>query len=216
MKAVILVAGRGTRMKELTEDTPKPMLMYKNKNLIEHKIDILPESVEEIILVTGYLKDVIKNYFGNEYKGKKITYVDMEELTGTGGAVWLCKEHLKDKFIVMMGDDIYSKDDIEKIIKEDWAVLVYKTDRPLAGGNISVDENNNLLSIEEGSIEKGGLIYTGLCVLQPEIFNYELVKLKGKEEWGLPQTVLSATKDHDIKVLYTTDWINITSPEDLK
>ena len=54
MKAIILAAGRGTRMGNLTEEIPKPMLLYKGKNLIEYKIDILPEEINEVLIVVGY------------------------------------------------------------------------------------------------------------------------------------------------------------------
>ena len=129
-------------MGNLTEEIPKPMLLYKGKNLIEYKIDILPEEINEVLIVVGYLGKSIREYFGEEFKGKKITYVQMDELTGTGSALWLCKDLLKDeeRFLVMMGDDIYSKEDISEMVKEDWAILVKKIEYSISGGNIKVDE----------------------------------------------------------------------------
>lgn len=203
-------------MGNLTETIPKPMLKYKGKNLIEYKIDALPDEIDEVILVVGYLEGSIRDFFGDKYKGRKITYVHMENLTGTGSALWLCKDLLKEKFLVMMGDDIYSAEDMEKMIKEDWAILVKKIEYSISGGNIKTDENGNFIDINEITEKQTVLINTGMYVLQPEIFNYNLVKLEGKDEYGLPQTMLSATKDYEIKVLYTDDWKQITKPEDLE
>src|SRR5215212_8859235 len=109
MQAVILAAGRGTRMVELTTEVPKPMLEVSGKTLLEYKFDALPEEVAEVIIIVGYLGSVIQRRFGGEYKGKKLFYVEQEELNGTAGALWHAKDILKDRFIVMMGDDIYTK-----------------------------------------------------------------------------------------------------------
>src|SRR3989344_7054333 len=113
MQAVILAAGRGVRMGEVSKVTPKPMLSVLGKNLIQHKIDILPKEIDEIVIVTRHLEEQIHGFFKDNYDGRKITYVTQEELNGTGGAVWQAKEKLGDRFLVMMGDDIYIKKDIE-------------------------------------------------------------------------------------------------------
>ena len=114
MQAIILAAGKGTRMGMLTKNIPKPMLKVAGKTLLEHKFDILPESIDEIIMVIGYLGEVIRDTYGNEYKGKKITYVLQDKMHGTGGAVWLCRDLIADKFLVLNGDDMYAKEDLEK------------------------------------------------------------------------------------------------------
>lgn len=72
MKIVILAAGKGARMNDLTNMTPKPLLKYEGKNLLEHKLDALPENITEIIFVIGYLGDQIKEYFKDSYKGTPI------------------------------------------------------------------------------------------------------------------------------------------------
>ncbi|MFA6550965.1 MAG: hypothetical protein WCV41_00325 [Patescibacteria group bacterium] len=56
----------------------------------------------------------------------------------------------------------------------------------------------------------------GLFVLQPEIFNYELVKLPGKEEWGLPQTIVRAAQDFDVKIVPASFWLQLTDVNDVK
>jgi NDP-sugar pyrophosphorylase family protein len=215
MKAVILAAGRGKRMNDLTEDIPKPMLTVGGKNLLQWKIDFLPEEIEEVILVVGYLKEKIIDFFGKEYNGKKITYVVMEELNGTASALWLCKEHLQEKFLVLMGDDLYGRKDIRDICKYDWAIGVEPANKNFKAGRI-IEENGNLIDVSENGGVPGDLINTGLYVLQPELFNYEMRQIPNGKEFGLPQTLNNLVKDFDIKIVDVKAWIRITSPEDIK
>lgn len=221
MQAVILAAGRGTRMKELTESVPKPMLTVCGKSLIEHKIDALPEEVTEVILVIGYQGDVIRDAFGNEYKGRRIQYVVQEELNGTAGALWLAKELLTDRFVVMMGDDLYAKEDVRACFASpDWSVLAMELPSMRSGGKIVVDEQGAITAIEEGNHEGlPGLMNTNMLVLDPRVFAQPLVpKAPGSEEYGLPQTVLAASRKSGIPLrpVTATFWVQITAPEDLQ
>src|SRR3990167_990885 len=106
MQCVILAAGRGTRMMELTGAVPKPMLEVAGRPLLEYKLDALPEEVNEIVIVVGYLKEVIQQHLSTSYNGKQIVYVEQKNLDGTAGALWSAQPVLKDRFLVMMGDDI--------------------------------------------------------------------------------------------------------------
>src|SRR5581483_11924302 len=99
MQAVIMAAGRGSRMKELTADTPKSMILANGKPLIEYKLDVLPKEVDTVIIVLNYLGDVIRNHFGDEYRGLKIKYVEQESPTaGTADAIWKAKPYISGKF----------------------------------------------------------------------------------------------------------------------
>ncbi len=213
-----MAAGKGVRMRPLTYDIPKPMVPVAGKNLLEHKLNQLPDSIDEVIIVIGYLGDQIINYFGAQYHGKKIIYVRQEELLGTGKALWLAREHIKGKFISLMGDDIYARADLEKCLEYDWAVLAQKVPGPARGGRIVLRPDGHLQEIIEGEHNHAHqhLLNTGVFVLEPEIFNYELVKLPGKEEWGLPQTLVQAAQDFDIKIVLASFWLPVTDAHDLK
>lgn len=220
MKAVILAAGRGTRMKELTNETPKPMLTVHGKTLIEHKLLALPEIVTEIILVIGYHGDAVRSFFGDSYKGKKITYVTQTELNGTGGAVMLCEPCLTERFIVMMGDDLYAVQDIERALREEgWVMVVEETDSMGAGGKILENTDGQVTGIEEGD-HRGtrGLMNTNLLVLDERIFKHPPVpKAPGSSEFGLPHHMLAAAAAEGIpvKAVRARGWIQVTAPEDL-
>lgn len=220
MKIVILAAGKGTRMKDLTQETPKPLLKHKGKNLLEHKLEALPQNTEEIIFIIGYLGEQIKEYFGEKYNGIPITYIEQKEMKGTADALWQCQNILEGPFMVLMGDDIYSKNDLEKLSQiksNNWAILAYPDKPGVKAGKIVKDENENFVEIYEDfkGTSPYNLIYTGVCVLTPEIFTKQMFQLSNGE-YGLPQSITQFVKEKHIKVFETKNWTRITAPEDLK
>jgi bifunctional UDP-N-acetylglucosamine pyrophosphorylase/glucosamine-1-phosphate N-acetyltransferase len=220
MKIVILAAGRGIRMNTLTLEKPKPMLLYKDKNLLEHKLEILSDSIEEIIFVIGYLGEQIREYFGDFYKNIPIRYVEQKEMKGTAHALLECKDFLNGPFIVLMGDDLYDAQDIRTLIdlpKNSWALLTYPDAPGIKAGKIVKDMDGNFKEIYEDfdGTSQYNLIYTGACLLTPDIFSKEMAQLSNGE-FGLPQTISKFVNEKDVKILETNTWIRITSPEDLK
>jgi NDP-sugar pyrophosphorylase family protein len=219
MQAVILAAGRGTRMGDLTTEIPKPMLTVHGKTLLEHKFDMLPPEIHEIILVVGYHETVIRSHFGDSYKGRRIQYVVQENLNGTGGALLCAQPLLTERFIVMMGDDLYSADDVRACVaQDDWSILVEETDHMAAGGKM-IEEDGKIVAIEEGD-HRGtpGLMNTNMIVLDPRLFDYPMVpKATGSDEYGLPQSVVATSilAGIPLHAVKATSWIQITAPEDL-
>ncbi|MDI6777909.1 MAG: sugar phosphate nucleotidyltransferase [Patescibacteria group bacterium] len=216
MQAVILAAGKGTRMRPLTHDIPKPMLKINGRPTLEYILDSLPDDIEEIIVVVNYLGEQIKKYFGDSYKGRKIIYAFHEALDGTGGAVHSAKKFLKGKFLVLNGDDLYFKTDIEKLIREDLGVLGWEVDDPSKYGVIKTNEKGELVDIiEKPKIPDFRLINTGAIVLDKRFFDYPLVQITDTE-FGLPQTLAQMAKDYPVKVLKATHWMAVGNPEDLE
>lgn len=219
MQAVILAAGRGTRMKELTESTPKPMLKIGGKTLLEHKLEALPQAVDEVILVVSYLGGVIHDYFGGIYNDKHLLYVEQDNPTGgTADALWQAKPLLKDTFLVMNGDNIYAPEDMDACIKFDWAVLVQQRDTVRTGAVIA-DKAGRVIRIDENTNHSGerGYANTGLYVLDERIFDYAPVpKAPGSQELGLPQTMIQAAKEIYIHAVPATYWLEIKEPDDIK
>ncbi|MDP3900409.1 MAG: sugar phosphate nucleotidyltransferase [bacterium] len=218
MQAVILAAGNGVRMRPLTYDIPKPMIKVAGKSLIEHKLDALPEVIDEVIIIVGYLGEQIVNYFGNEYNGRTIKYAWQEKLLGTGKALWQARDLIKGKFVSLMGDDLYARQDIENCLAHDFAILAQIKKGPSRGGKIILRADGHLQDIIEGehNHEQEHFMNAGLFVLNPKIFDYELVKLTNKEEWGLPQTIVKAAQDFDVKIIPATFWEQVTDIEDVK
>lgn len=219
MQAVIMAAGRGSRMKELTDTTPKSMLRVNDKPLLEYKLDALPKEVDEVIIVVKYLGDVIRKHFGDSYKGRKIYYVEQESPTaGTADAIWKAKSYITGKFFAMNGDNIYAPQDMQKCLEYEWAVLVLKG-VPVRTGAVIVDENDRILNIAENTEHQGGVGYanTGFYLLDERFFDYSPIpKAVGSTELGLPQTMMQAAKDIVIQAVPATYWIEIKDPNDLQ
>ena len=201
----------------MTEKMPKPLLSVLGNNLIEHKLAILPPEISEVIIVVGYLGDKIREHFGDNFNGKKITYVDQKELLGTMLALKQAQDILSGRFMVMMGDDMYSKEAVAACLKHDWAVLVRRMEEKGRGALVSVDEHNHITDITEGAeLEKGMFANCGLYVLHSDIFKYPLVQIPSGE-FGLPQTLVKAAKDFDVSVVESKGgWHQISTPEDLE
>jgi UDP-N-acetylglucosamine diphosphorylase / glucose-1-phosphate thymidylyltransferase / UDP-N-acetylgalactosamine diphosphorylase / glucosamine-1-phosphate N-acetyltransferase / galactosamine-1-phosphate N-acetyltransferase len=216
MQAVIMAAGEGTRMRPLTYKTPKPMLLVKGKPILEWTISFLPAEVDEVIIIVNYLADQIKNYFGEEWKGRKIKYVVQKELNGTGGAIHACKDLIWDKFLVLNGDDIYHRDDLKIMCGENLAVLGFEVDDPSKYGVLVTNKEGDLVdSIEKPQNMLGkAVISTNAFCLNKKFFDYDLVQITEKE-YGLPQTLAVMAKDYPVKVLKTMRWFPVGNPEDL-
>ncbi len=216
MQIVILTAGRGTRMKSLTDNVPKNMLLIKDRPILAYKVDALPAEIDEVIFVIGYLGEQIRNYFGDFYGGKKISYVVQEKLNGSGGAVHLVKDLVNADFLVMNGDDLYLKKDVEKMLKNDLALLGLEIDASDKFGVIKFNETGNLEEIiERGTVVDRALANIGLYKLNKKFFEYPLVPI-GNAEFGLPQTLVLMAKDYPVKVEKASDWFPIGDPEQLE
>lgn len=176
MKAVILAAGKSTRTYPLTANKPKPLLPVVNKEILAHSLDQLDGLVKEVVVIVGYEKDQIINRFGYAYGNISIKYVEQKEQKGTGHAIKSAEEHLNGRFIVMNGDDIYSKKDIEKCLEHNYCVLGQKVDDPSRFG-VFVVENGKVKSLVEKPKEfVSDLANTGLYVLDEFIFDIDIVK----------------------------------------
>lgn len=210
-------------MGALTEDMPKPMLSVAGKTLIEHKLEILPNDIDEVIIVVGYLGSVVHNHFGGVYKDKRILYVEQENpIGGTADALWQAAPVLHDRFLVLNGDDLYGRDDIIRCTThpDDWVFLVEETEDTSTKGKVVLDGQGHVTGIQEGGTHEGGpgLLNTGACVLDTRIFEHPQVpKVPGSPEMGLPQTALVAAREVPVAI-YTVaahGWFPITVPEDL-
>jgi UDP-N-acetylglucosamine diphosphorylase / glucose-1-phosphate thymidylyltransferase / UDP-N-acetylgalactosamine diphosphorylase / glucosamine-1-phosphate N-acetyltransferase / galactosamine-1-phosphate N-acetyltransferase len=216
MQIVILAAGNGKRMGDITQKVPKPMIKLKGKPILEHKINALPKEINEVILVIGHLGNQIVDHFKDNFGGKKITYFFQEKLDGTGGALHLAKDTLKEKFLVMMGDDLYHRSDIEKMLKHELAVLAHELNDTSRFGVLDIDKQGHVVDIiEKPENSENNLVNTGLYAMNKNFFEYNLIALQNGE-FGLPQTLVKMSDKHDIKFEKATLWHPIGFPEDLE
>jgi bifunctional UDP-N-acetylglucosamine pyrophosphorylase/glucosamine-1-phosphate N-acetyltransferase len=211
-----MAAGLGTRLRPHTLTTPKPMLPVAGRPILEWTMESLPSDVDEVVMVVSYLKEKITEHFGDSWGGRKISYVEQTELRGTGHAIAQCAPLLRGKFIVMNGDDLYSREDIIAACANDLSILAKPAESKGRFGAFRTDERGNLLDIiEGGDVEVGGLVNIGFYVLDTRFFNFPLVAIKDGAEFGLPQTIVTMAKEHPVAIVKAQFWCPIGYPEDL-
>lgn len=196
MKAMILAAGKGTRVRPITNDTPKPMIPLLQKPVLESIIEHLKTcGVNEIIINTSYLSNKIENYFGNGSRfGVQIAYSFEGEMQGDeliskalGSAGGMKKiqefsEFFDDTFMVLCADALIDLD-IQKAISEhkrknSLATIALKEvpqEDTSKYGIVELDKNNKILTFQEKPDVKdaiSNLANTGIYIFEPEIFDY--------------------------------------------
>jgi NDP-sugar pyrophosphorylase family protein len=216
MQCVILAAGKGTRLRPLTDTIPKPLVQVAGKTLLDHIVGSLPSAVDELIIVTGYLEDKIKEHCGEEFYGRKVTYVHQEEQKGTAHALWLCKDLLRGRFLFMFADDLHGPNDIARATSYTRSMLTLTTDNPERFGIVVRHPDGTLAEmIEKPEHPPSNLASTGVMVLDTHIFEYEL-KHETNGEFYLTDVIAEYAKDYPIAVVEQHLWIPIGYPEDIQ
>lgn len=229
MKAVILAAGEGTRLKPITVNRPKPLIKINGKTILEHSISILKKSgITDIIIITNYREKDIQDYFKNGKKyGVKIQYKTQDKMNGTAYAVKTTEAIIEDNFILIYGDLLFSSKAIEKILKlfktknADAIMAVVPVDNPENYGIIELEKENRIKKIIEKpkSNFSSNLANAGLYVLTKDIF--EKIKRIDKSKRGEYELTdaLALMINEEKKVLAELiekeNWMDIGNPWDL-
>jgi len=183
MKLVILAGGKGKRMGLMTKLIPKPMAMLAGKKILEHQLEFARRyNLTDIIILTGYREDVIKNYFKNGKKwGINIQYYSDPFPLGTAGAVKNIDKELTEDFILFYGDTIMDVD-LHLLVqfhkeKNSIATLVaHPNDHPHDSDLLDIDENNRIKAFySKPHIQETyhrNLVNAALYVLKPDIFEH--------------------------------------------
>ena len=162
--ALILAAGKGTRMWPLTENVPKPLLPISGVPIIKRQIDELKKvGVKKVYILIGYQMNEIPNYLDKNETEIKIDYIVQEEQKGTGHAVKMAENKIKGSFYCLNGDIIISAKNLKKINNcNDMAMMVTAVEDGSNFGAVK-EKNGYLVSI----IEKGK---SGKCKINAGIF----------------------------------------------
>ena len=216
MHAAILAAGKSTRTYPLTIARPKPLLKAADKTLLEHNLDSLNGIADEVIIIVGYKKEMIKRFFGNKYKKLKIKYIEQRQQLGTGHAASLLEPYISDRFILLMGDNIYSREDMINCMKHRYSILTAKTKHPENFG--AVTEENGILAdfVEKPKKFASDTISTAMYCLDRKIFDCIKKTRKSKRnEIELPDAVKLLAKGQSVHCVRARRWLPIGYPQDL-
>jgi NDP-sugar pyrophosphorylase family protein len=211
MQAVILAAGKGARLRPLTDTTPKPLIKVGGVPLIERTLTVLPDSISEIFIVVNHLRKQIIEYIGDEWNNIPVHYVVQEPLSGTAGAVLLLQERLKDSFLVLNTDDLYEQLDLEALIKHPRAILVQND-------GVARDAAAQINKGQFMGLGPGTIVVCGAYVLDQTFFQAQPVEIQvsSYKELGLPQTLATIAAIHPIQAIQATSWLQVGTPEQLE
>ena len=217
MKAVILAAGEGKRLRPFTETMPKVMIPVTNKPILEHVFDALKNTgIDEVFLVVGYKKEVIKEYF-KEYKDIKITYVEQDKQLGTAHALLQAKKHIEEPFIVIPGDNIIDQKSIIKLIedKSEYSLLIKEHPQPSKYGVVFIEKEKLRRIVEKPPEEIGEFISTGIYKFPKNVFNV-IERISSEGIYALSTVVQNLIdKGKIINTIRTDAWMDIVYPWDL-
>lgn len=216
MKAVVLVAGEGSRMMPLTYTRHKSMIPLANKPLLAHLLERLPKSVDGVVLIVGHKQESIRKFFGKKYSGKKIEYVEQKNPRGTGDAFLKAKKNVKGKFLGLVGDNLWSKQDFEKLIKNHQAqvtVAGQKVTDPKGLGVLITKGSKLQMIVEKPEKATGNLINTGLYLFEPSIFDYlQGLKPSARGEFEVTDAITQMAKAGNASWVEVKSWQDFTYP----
>jgi UDP-N-acetylglucosamine diphosphorylase/glucosamine-1-phosphate N-acetyltransferase len=220
LKAVILAAGEGQRMRPLTANRPKVMLPVASKPILEHLlIEVKEAGVREFVFVVGYCEKQVRSYFGDGGKwGVKIAYSEQRKQLGTADAIRVAAGVTEGNFLVINGDVIISRADIKRLLKSThntMSVIEVKDPRGLGIVELS---GNKVVNIHEKSKNPPTLMAnTGMYLFTPEVFD-AIAKTekspRGEYEITDSLQILAGKKDglHYVEI---KSWLDLSYPWDL-
>ena len=214
MQAVILAAGKSTRTYPLTLTKPKPLLKVAGKTIIEHNLEQLAGLVDEVYIVVGYRAEMIKIFVGERFKKIKIRYIVQEKPLGNADALRKVSGKIKSKFILIFGDDLYSKKDIKNLLKCDNAILAQKVEDPEKFGVLRVNDNTFIEVVEKPKKFISDLVNVGCFLFDKSIFDVlENISLSKRNEYELTDAYNLLAKGKKIKIIKVKDyWFPTTFP----
>jgi CDP-L-myo-inositol myo-inositolphosphotransferase len=235
VKALILAAGEGKRLKELTKEKPKALIKLGGIPLLLRVLESIREVgiIKEVYISIGYEGDKILKKIGRNYKGIKIDYLKAKGWEkGNLYSFLAAKEVLKENFLLLMSDHLYDPRILREILKEKLnSSVILAVDKKKDGEEEDtkvIEREGKVLKIGKGV--KGNTVDTGLFFCSPKIFYYaKIARKKGKSE--LAECVNEAAKNRDAQVFYINEietyvsglrkevkpfWLDIDTKEDIK
>lgn len=218
MRALILAAGKGTRLEPLTETQPKAMLPLVGKPLLQHVVEAVREAgIKEITIVTGYLGEAIRSYFGDgSALGISIDYLTQEQRLGTAHAIALAR--FDEDFLVLNGDTLVDSEDIARIIAAHRGVATiacHRVSDARGYGVVTLDKDGRVERIEEKPAEpESNLINAGIYVFSPEVFEaIERTPLSPRGEYEITTTLELLLRRGEVRgVEIAGRWLDIGTP----
>ncbi len=220
MKAIILAAGEGNRMRPLTYTRPKVMLPIANKPILEHLlIEVGKAGIREFIFIVGYCDEQVRDYFGNGDKWEvSIDYCSQRKQLGTADAVKLTEGLVDGNFLMINGDIIVNHDDIRKIAnRNDIALSIIEIEDARGLGVVELNQGKVVHIYEKTEKPPSHMANAGLYLFTPDIFDAISQTPKSpRGEYEITDSLqLMIDKGHHISCQEIGYWLDISYPWDL-
>jgi UDP-N-acetylglucosamine diphosphorylase / glucose-1-phosphate thymidylyltransferase / UDP-N-acetylgalactosamine diphosphorylase / glucosamine-1-phosphate N-acetyltransferase / galactosamine-1-phosphate N-acetyltransferase len=225
-RAVVLAAGRGTRMRELTANVPKPMIEVRGKPVLQHIIEGLRGAgVRELLIVIGYRADAVRNFFGDGSRHIiAIQYATQTVQDGTGRVVDLARDFVGDfPFILSYGDILVDPVNYKRVAdlpdNIEAVITVTRGEDVSKGGAVFLNDRTELVDLREKSQpgEATSPWYNaGLYAFRPSIFEFTAkLKPSPRGEYELTDAIRDlAQSGKKVKALELTGtWADVRDPE---
>jgi UDP-N-acetylglucosamine diphosphorylase / glucose-1-phosphate thymidylyltransferase / UDP-N-acetylgalactosamine diphosphorylase / glucosamine-1-phosphate N-acetyltransferase / galactosamine-1-phosphate N-acetyltransferase len=225
-KAVLLAAGRGTRMRELTADLPKPMIEVRGKPVLQHIVEGLREAgVREFLIIVGYRADAVQNFFGDGSRYSiEIQYTTQAVQDGTGRVVDLARNFAGDSpFVLSYGDILVDPANYKRLLnlpQEVEAIIsVTRGEDVSKGGAVFLNEEMELVDLREKSKpgEPTSRWYNaGIYTFRLSIFEFTAkLKPSPRGEYELTDAIRAlAQSGKKVQAIELTgDWTDVRDPE---
>ncbi len=176
-QAVVLAAGEGERLRPFTASKPKVMIKVANKPVLQYVVEALASNgIRRIILVVGYKKEKIMDYFGDgAHFGVEIEYAVQEHLLGTGDALRYAEGKTDARFLVLPGDNVIDGATIEDLLDAEGNAILIKAyeDEDVSRYGVVMLENTYVRDIvEKPEKEISNLVNTGIYALDKTVFEF--------------------------------------------
>jgi len=178
MEAIILAGGLGLRLKSVNPDLPKPMAVINGRPFLQYLLDYLKRyGATRIILSVGYKNEIIKNFFGNEYRGMKVVYSIEDKPLGTGGGLKKAATMAKNRYVMAMNGDSYFNLNVEKMMNfhnttnSDLTIALKPMQNCERYGVVKIDENFRVIEFAEKKHALKGNTNGGVYIFRKDMFN---------------------------------------------
>lgn len=228
LKAIILSAGEGSRMRPLTLTKPKTMLPVAGKPIIQYNIESLRDNgITDILLIVRYKEEIVRNYFGDGSDfGVNISYKTQKDFLGTANAISYGEDFIDDSIIVLNGDIILDDEIIHEIIKKynylspDTLMLLTEVEDPSAFGVVEIENGNIKNIVEKPKREEApsNLVNAGIYIFNKDIFDkIRETEISERGEYEITDSVSLQIEDNKKVIGHKTskDWIDVGRPWEL-
>jgi bifunctional UDP-N-acetylglucosamine pyrophosphorylase/glucosamine-1-phosphate N-acetyltransferase len=220
MRAVVLAAGEGKRMRPLTYARPKVMLPIANKPIVEHLlIEMKKAGIGEFTFVVGYHGETIRQHFGDGEKWDvRIEYATQRKQLGTAHAPMFAKGSADDKFLLVNGDVLIRAEDVEKVMAKDGITLTLVERNDTTGLGVVETAGDRIARIHEKVANPpSNLVNAGLYLMTAEIFEaIDRTKRSPRGEYELTDSLqLMLGEGHPISWVAIDRWLDVSYPWDL-